>query len=171
MAVISYLGYSPSLAADVFIAPGAHVVGRVTIGSGSSIWFNAVLRGDMDEIIVGAETNIQDNATVHVDYDQPVRIGSRVTVGHNAILHGCTLEDEVLVGMGAIILNGAVVGRGSLIAAGSLITPGTVIPPRSLVMGFPAKVVRELTEEQLPAAGGMYRHYAALSRDYRHQLK
>ncbi len=170
MAVLPYLQYYPSLAVDVFIAPGAHVIGRVTIGTGSSVWFNAVIRGDMAEIIIGAETNIQDNVTVHVDYDQPVRIGSRVTVGHNAILHGCIVEDEVLVGMGAIILNGAVIGHGSLIAAGSLITPGTVIPPRSLVMGFPAKKVRELTADQLPAAEGMYRHYAALSRDYRHQF-
>lgn len=166
MTVISYQQYSPSLAADVYIAPGARIVGRVTVGTGSSIWFNAVVRGDMDEVVIGDQTNIQDNATVHVDSSVPVRIGSRVTVGHNAILHGCTVEDEVLVGMGAIILNGAVVGSGSIIAAGSVVAPGMVIPPRSLVMGIPGKVVRELTDEQLPAVDGMYRNYTGLSRDY-----
>jgi carbonic anhydrase/acetyltransferase-like protein (isoleucine patch superfamily) len=166
MTIMPYQQYSPSLAADVYIAPGARVVGRVIVGTGSSIWFNAVVRGDMDEIVIGAETNIQDNVTVHVDFGEPVRIGSRVTVGHNAVLHGCTVEDEALVGMGAIILNGAVVGRGSIIAAGSVVAPGTIIPPHSLVMGIPGKVVRELNDNQLPAVDGMYRHYAGLSRDY-----
>jgi carbonic anhydrase/acetyltransferase-like protein (isoleucine patch superfamily) len=166
MTILSFQQYSPVLADDVYIAPGACIVGRVTVGSGSSIWFNAVVRGDMDEIVIGNQTNIQDNVTVHVDRGVPVCIGSRVTVGHNAVLHGCSVEDEVLVGMGAIILNGAVVGRGSIIAAGSVVAPGTVIPPRSMVMGIPGKVVRELADEQLPAVDGMYRNYFGLRRDY-----
>lgn len=169
MTVFSYQHDWPTLAADVYVAPGARIIGRVTVGTGSSIWFNAVVRGDMDEIVIGDQTNIQDNATVHVDSGVPVCIGSRVTVGHNAILHGCTVEDEVLVGMGAIILNGAVVGSSSIIAAGSVVAPGTVIPPRSLVMGIPGKVVRELTDDQLPAVDGMYRRYADLRRVYSEQ--
>ena len=169
MTVFFYQQYLPTLAADVYIAPGARIVGRVTVGTGSSIWFNAVVRGDLDQIVIGDQTNIQDNVTVHVDAGVAVSIGSRVTIGHNAILHGCTVEDEVLVGMGAIILNGAVVGSSSIIAAGSVVAPGTVIPPRSLVMGIPGKVVRELTDDQLPAVDGMYRRYADLRLVYSEQ--
>ncbi len=166
MAVITYNDFKPAVAEDTFLAPGACLIGRVRVGRRSSIWYNAVVRGDMDSVIIGAETNIQDNATIHVDRGAPVRIGDRVTVGHNAVLHGCTVEDEVLVGMGAIILNGAVIGRSSIIGAGTLVASGKIIPPRSLVIGIPGRVVRELAGDELPVAGGTYRNYCDLARDY-----
>ena len=132
---------------DTFVAETASVAGEVTLGEGSSIWYGAVARGDMAPIKIGKFTNIQDNATVHVDSKKPTLIGDYTTVGHNAIIHGCTVGNNCLIGMGAIILNGAVIGDNSIIAAGSLITEGAIIPPNSLVMGSPGKVRREVDEE------------------------
>ncbi len=166
MQLYPYGKNTPSVSRTAFIAPGAFVIGDVTIGALSGIWFNAVLRGDIDQIVIGDESNIQDNATLHVDRDTPTHIGDKVTVGHNAMLHGCRVENGVLVGIGAIILNGAVIGADSIIAAGSLITPGTEIPPRSLVMGSPGKVVRVLDDDQLPVAVGQYKRYVELAREY-----
>lgn len=134
---------------EAFIAETADVVGDVTIGEGSSMWYGAVARGDMSYIKIGKKTNIQDNATVHVDTDLPCIIGDYVTVGHNAVVHGCEVGNNCLIGMGAIILNGAVIGDNCIIAAGSLITEGAVIPPNSLVMGSPGKVRREVTAEEI----------------------
>lgn len=133
------------------IARGAVVLGDVTIGRDSSIWYNAVVRGDVQSIVIGEGTNIQDNATLHVDHASPLVIGDYVTVGHGAILHGCTIEDGVLIGMGAIVLNGAVIGRGSIVAAGALVTQNTVVPEGTLVMGNPARPRREVTEEERQA--------------------
>lgn len=133
------------------IARGAVVLGEVTIGRDSSIWYNAVVRGDVQSIVIGEGTNIQDNATLHVDHASPLVIGDYVTVGHGAILHGCTIEDGVLIGMGAIVLNGAVIGRGSIVAAGALVTQNTVVPEGTLVMGNPARPRREVTEEERQA--------------------
>ncbi len=166
MPVLPYKNMKPKLDKGVFVSPGAHVIGRVTLGARTSVWFGASVRGDMDSISIGEETNIQDNVTVHVDEGTPTVIGSRVTVGHNAVLHGCTVESNVLIGMGAIILNEAVIGKDSLVAAGSLIAPGTIVPPCSLVMGVPGKVVRTLSEDQLPIKDGMYRRYMDLARNY-----
>ncbi len=166
MPLLTYKDHKPVLGEGVFVAPGAHVIGDVTIGDRSSVWFCAVVRGDMDKIVIGAESNLQDNVTVHVDKGGPTFIGSQVTIGHNVVLHGCTVEDGALIGMGSVILNGAVIGKDSLVAAGSLITPGSKIPPRSLVMGSPGKVVRTLTEEQIPRADGMYLNYLDLVKDY-----
>jgi carbonic anhydrase/acetyltransferase-like protein (isoleucine patch superfamily) len=166
MALEIFRGFKPAVAEGVFIAPGARVIGRVSIGRGSSIWHNAVVRGDVDSITIGEETNIQDNATIHVDRGSPAEIGNRVTVGHNAVLHGCIVEDEVLVGIGAIVLSGAVIGRGSLVGAGALVPSGVVIPPRSLVVGIPGRVVRELADDELPVARGNYRRYCDLAREY-----
>lgn len=163
MPVLSYNSQQPILGAGVFIAPGAFVIGDVKLGARANVWYNAVLRGDLACIIIGEETNLQDNVTVHVDEDVPTEIGSRVTVGHNVVLHGCTVEDGVLIGMGSVILNGAVVGRDSLVGAGSLVTPGTIIPPRSLVIGSPGKVVRVLSDDQIPLADGMYKRYLTLA--------
>ena len=167
MPIIIYKSYTPELDEDVFISPGSFVIGQVRIGARSSLWFGAVVRGDLDRITIGEETNLQDNVTVHVDGGEPVSIGNRVTVGHNAVLHSCIVEDGVLIGMGSVILNGVLIGRDSLVAAGSLITPGTIIPPRSLVMGSPGKVVRELGDDQLPSVDAMYRRYLNLAADYR----
>jgi carbonic anhydrase/acetyltransferase-like protein (isoleucine patch superfamily) len=162
MPILSYKNHQPILGEGVYIAPGAFVIGEVILGARANVWYNAVVRGDMACITIGEETNLQDSVTVHVDEDVPTLIGNRVTVGHNVVLHGCTVEDGALIGMGSVILNGAVIGRDSLVGAGSLITPGTVIPPRSLVIGSPGKVVRHLTEDQIPLADGMYKRYLTL---------
>ena len=137
----------PVLAEDVFVAPGAYIIGNVEIGDKSSVWFSAVIRGDTDKITIGEETNIQDNCTVHTDAGAPVNIGSRVTVGHNAVIHGCTIEDDVLIGIGAVIMNGACVRRGSVVGSGAVVTAGTEIPPDSLALGSPAKKVKEVTPD------------------------
>ena len=144
----TYLRQSPKLGKNVFIAKGAVVVGDVTLGAHSSVWYNAVLRGDINRIIVGHHTNIQDCAVVHLADDFACRLGNWVTVGHSAIVHACTIGDETLVGMGAIVLDGAVVGKQSLIGAKALVTQGMKIPPGSLVLGAPAKVARKLTKEE-----------------------
>lgn len=166
MPIIAYKRFIPELGEDVFISPGSYVIGQVKIGARSSLWFGAVARGDLDQIAIGEESNLQDNVTIHVDEGVPTTIGNRVTVGHNVVLHGCIIEDDALIGMGSVILNGAVIGRDCMVAAGSLVTPNTVIPPRSLVMGSPAKVVRELNENQLPSVDAMYRRYLSLSANY-----
>jgi carbonic anhydrase/acetyltransferase-like protein (isoleucine patch superfamily) len=137
-------GVTPQIDTDTWIAPGAHVIGRVVLEAGASVWFGAALRGDNEEIRVGAGSNVQENCVFHTDMGYPMRIGANCTIGHKAMLHGCTIGDGSLVGMGATILNGAVIGKGCLIGAGALIPEGKVIPDGSLVMGMPGKVVREL---------------------------
>ena len=134
---------------NAFVAQTANVIGDVTIGEGTSIWYGSVVRGDMNSIKIGEKSNIQDNATIHVDTDFPCTIGDNVTVGHNAVVHGCEIGNNTLIGMGAIILDGAIVGDNCIIGAGSLITGGTVIPSNSLVVGSPGKVRREVTEEEI----------------------
>src|SRR5438093_12604409 len=144
----TFLRKKPAIGRGVYIAHGAVVVGDVTIGDHSSVWYNAVLRADINRIVVGHHTNIQDNAVLHLSDDYPCLVGNYVTAGHSAIVHACTIADEVLVGMGATILDGAVVGERSLIGANALVTQRTQIPPGSLVLGSPARVVRELTAEE-----------------------
>lgn len=146
--IASVGGKEPSIASDAFTAPTSVVIGDVTMAAGASVWYHTVLRADCGPIVLGADTNIQDNCTVHVDPGFPVTVGERVSVGHNAVIHGCTIEDDVLVGMGATVLNGAHIGAGSLIAAQALVPQGMRVPPGSLVAGVPAKVKRELTEEE-----------------------
>ncbi|MFC8919318.1 gamma carbonic anhydrase family protein [Streptomyces sp. NPDC047821] len=141
-------GKEPDVHPDAFAAPTSVVIGEVTMAAGSSVWYHAVLRADCGPIVLGAGSNVQDNCTVHVDPGFPVTVGERVSVGHNAVLHGCTVEDDVLVGMGATVLNGAHIGAGSLIAAQALVPQGMRVPPGSLVAGVPAKVKRELTDEE-----------------------
>ncbi len=144
----SFQGRMPILD-DTFVADGARIIGDVIIQKESSVWFNAVLRGDVTPIHIGQRTNIQDNSVIHGTYLHPaVEIGSRVTIGHMCMIHGCTIEDEVLVGMGSIILDGAHIGKGSLIGAGTLITMNVKIPPRSLVLGSPYKIIREVKESE-----------------------
>lgn len=148
MHVISLDDLVPSVARTAWVAPNATVVGEVTLGAGSSVWYAAVLRGDGDAIRLGEESNIQDGCVLHADPGLPVTVGSRVSVGHRAVLHGCTVEDDVLIGMGATVLNGARIGSGSLVAAGAVVLEGTEIPPNSLVAGVPAKVRRVTTEAE-----------------------
>lgn len=142
----------PKIHEQAVVARGAVVLGDVTIGKDSSIWYNAVVRGDMQSVSIGEGSNVQDNAVLHVDADSPLKIGDQVTVGHGAILHGCMVEDGVLIGMGAIVMNKAVIGRNSIVAAGALVTQHTEIPERSLVMGNPAKIRRSVTEEEIQAS-------------------
>ena len=146
--LLKFWGQSPKVPASAYIAQGAIVIGDVTLGAESSVWFGAVLRGDINRIEVGKGSNIQDNAVVHLADDFPCLIGDFVTVGHSAILHACTVEDECLIGMGATILDGAVIGAQSIVGAKALVTGGTVIPPGSLVLGSPAKVVKSLSDEE-----------------------
>ncbi|GAA1965597.1 gamma carbonic anhydrase family protein [Microbacterium deminutum] len=146
--VLSLHGRAPDVDPSAFVAGGARVIGAVTLHAGSSVWYNAVLRADSDSITVGAGSNLQDNVSVHVDAGHPVVIGANVSVGHNAVVHGCTIGDASLVGMGATVLTGAVIGEGSLIAAGAVVLEGTVVPAGSLVAGVPAKVRRELTNAE-----------------------
>jgi carbonic anhydrase/acetyltransferase-like protein (isoleucine patch superfamily) len=155
-------GIQPTLPddGDVWIAPGAHVMGAVHLARGVSIWFGAVLRGDNEPLAIGEDTNIQEGCVLHTDMGYPLTIGARCTIGHKAILHGCTIGDGSLVGMGATVLNGAVIGRGCLIGAGALVTEGKQIPDGSLVMGAPGRVVRQLdaaAQDRLLASAAGYR--------------
>lgn len=150
-----------------FIAPGAVVVGAVTVGAGASLWFGAVARGDVEAIFIGPGTNVQDGCILHADPGQPCRLGAQVTLGHGAIVHGATVEDEVLIGMRATVLNGAHIGRGSLIAAGALVPPDMVIPPGSLVMGLPAKVVRATSAADQAMIRASAEHYREFAQAYR----
>ena len=152
---------------EVLILPGAAVNGDVTLGQGCSVWYNAVIRGDVSPIRIDEDTNIQDNAVLHTSYQFPLVLGRGVTVGHGAILHGCTVEDNVLIGMGAIVLDGAVIGRDSIVGAGALVTKNTRIPPGSMVLGSPAKVKRALTEEEIAAIRENAREYVAIQSRYR----
>ena len=147
-----------------FIAPGAAVLGDVTIGKESSVWYHSVIRGDMAPITIGEQTNIQDLSVLHVDVDLPCVVGSRVGVGHRVILHGCTVEDDCLIGMGAVLLNGVRIGVGSVVGAGALLTENFAVPPGSLVLGVPAKVVRDVDEELRVRIGETARHYLELAR-------
>lgn len=159
---VSKLEIDPS----VFLAPGARLAGEVRIGRGSSVWFNTVVRGDTAPVVIGIETNLQDLTLVHVDAGEPAIIGDRVTVGHRAIIHGCRIEDECLIGMGAIVLSGAKIGRGSLIGAGALVREGQEIPPGSLVLGAPARVMGPVKDAHREAIANGASHYAALARSY-----
>jgi carbonic anhydrase/acetyltransferase-like protein (isoleucine patch superfamily) len=143
-----FLSRKPKIGKGVYIARGAAVLGDVTLGDYSSVWYNAVVRGDINRIVVGHHSNVQDNAVLHLADDFPCLVGNYVTIGHSAVVHACTVGDEVLVGMGAVILDGAVIGKQSIIGAKALVTQGTKIPPGSMVLGAPAKVVRPLTKEE-----------------------
>ncbi|MFO1486744.1 MAG: gamma carbonic anhydrase family protein [Verrucomicrobiaceae bacterium] len=156
----------PVLGTGVFIAPGAVVLGAVEMGAQSSAWYGAVLRGDINRVIVGAQSNVQDGSVLHVSDDCACVLGERVTVGHRAVVHACTVGDEVLVGMGAIILDGAQIGPRSIIAAGALVTKGMVVPEGSLVMGSPARVVRALTPEEHAGNAKLALKYVEVSRRY-----
>ena len=154
----------------LFRADNATVIGNVTLGTDVGIWFGAVIRADKDRIVIGDRSNIQDNCVVHTTTGHPVLIGSDVSVGHGAILHGCTIRDRVLVGMGAIVLNGAVVGEGSVIGAGAVVKEGMTVPPGSVVVGIPGKVIKESTEEQRNHILANAASYVALAREYtRHE--
>lgn len=158
---------SPEIDATAFVASSADVVGDVVLGPDCSVWYGCVLRGDIAPIRVGRETNIQDLTVVHVDVDRPAIVGERVGIGHRAIIHGCEIQDEALVGMGAIVLSGAVIGRGSLVAAGAVVTEGQEVPPGSLVVGVPGRVVRQVDEALRRRMRRTVEHYRALKEGHR----
>ena len=163
-----FLGARPSFDASNFIAESADVIGDVTLGSETSVWFNATIRGDVHRIRIGSCSNVQDNAVVHVtNRTAPTTIGDRVTIGHSAVIHGCRIRDRVLIGIGAIVLDHADVGEDSIVGAGALITSRTVIPPRSLVLGSPARISRELSDEEVISILEYAENYRRYSRIYR----
>ena len=157
----------PTIHPTSFVAPTAVVIGSVTLGAHTSVWYQAVLRADLAPIEVGAETNIQDGTIVHVDTATPCIIGRRVGVGHRVILHGCEVEEECLIGMGSVVLNGVRIGTGSVVAAGAVIPEGMVIPPRSLVIGVPGRIVRPVDAELSRRITETWSHYVEMARDHR----
>lgn len=169
--VIPYLGKTPKLHESVFVAPGVRIIGDVEIGAESSVWFNTVIRGDVHWIRIGKQTNVQDGTVLHVTEGQnPLLIGNSVTIGHMAMLHGCTVKDFALIGIGSIILDGAVIGKEAFIGAGSLVPPNMIVPPRVLCLGRPAKPVRDLREDELEGLRKSAEHYAEHARTYRQAL-
>ncbi len=163
--ILPYNGKSPNIHESCYIAPDCVIIGDVSIGAESSVWFKAVIRGDINYISIGSFTNIQDGCIVHVTGgSSPTEIGSHVVIGHGALIHGCRIEDGSLIGMGSIILDDAIIGRGSLIAAGSVIKPGTVVPPNSMMAGNPALFKREVSESEM-------RNFVEWAQDYREYSK
>ena len=168
--IVSFKNKKPQIHPSVFIAPGAHVIGDVKIGKNSSVWFTAVLRGDISHIRVGENTNIQDGCVVHVDHGQPCILKNGIIMGHQATAHACTVEDGVLIGIGARILSGAKVGAFSLIGAGAIVRENAIIPPRSLVLGVPGKVVRQLTPKEAATHIPWAKRYRQLASEYKKYL-
>ena len=180
--VLPFGGVRPLLGRDAWIAPTGTVIGKTTLGDGASVWFGAVVRGDGLAIVIGARTNVQDNAVLHITNDRPIqgvvdarghavglKIGDDVTIGHSAVVHACTVGDRVLIGIGAIILDGAVIGNDVVIAAGTLVTPGTVIPDGVMVMGRPGKPTRPLTDKDKQWNLYAAHHYVEYAKQYREE--
>ncbi len=166
MAIESFRNETPEVEAAAFIAASADIIGRVSMGEGSSVWYNATLRGDLAPIVIGRNSNVQDNCCLHIDRDRGCYLGECVTVGHCATLHACTVEDNCLIGMGATVLDGAVIGHGSIVGANALVTKNALIPPHSLVLGSPAKVVKTLPEGAEAENRAHAMEYVAFAREY-----
>ena len=166
MPLMKYLDHEPQLAPDTFLAPDAHVIGMVTIGARSGVWFGATVRGDTEPITIGEGCNVQDHCTLHTDEEFPLVIGNYVCLGHNAIVHGAVLEDYVLIAISAAVLTGAKIGAGSIVAANALVPEGREIPPRSLVVGTPGKVIREVTDAEYQRIIQTGLDYMRLARQY-----
>jgi carbonic anhydrase/acetyltransferase-like protein (isoleucine patch superfamily) len=164
--ILTLAGRTPRIAASAYVAPSADVIGSVDVGENSSVWFQCVLRGDIEPIRVGANSNIQDGTVIHTMTGAPVTVGDWVTVGHRVVLHGCTVENHCLIGMGAVLLNKVRVGEGSIVAAGSLVAENTVIPPRCLYMGVPAKLHREVLEREKGFIDLHAKHYLHYKDEY-----
>lgn len=171
MALYELDGVAPEMGSDAWVADSAQVMGRVSLGQQASVWFGATVRGDTEHIHIGARSNIQDGSVLHADEGMPLRIGDDVTVGHMVMLHGCTVGDGSLIGIGAVVLNGARIGKGCLVGAGSLVTEGKEFPDGSMIMGSPAKVVRELTPEQRAGLLRSAGHYVANAQRFAQGLK
>ncbi len=171
MAIYELDGIAPRVAETAWVADNAQVMGDVVLSDDVSVWFGVTIRGDTDTITVGEGSNIQDGSVLHADLNVPLNIGKHVTVGHQVMLHGCTIGDESLIGIGAIVLNGAKIGRNCLVGAGSLVTEGKEFPDGSMILGSPAKVVRQLTPEQIEGLRWSARHYIENGRRFRQGLK
>lgn len=167
----SFSGKTPEIDESVFLAENATVIGNVSIGKGSSVWYSAVIRGDMCAITIGENSNIQDNATIHVGMKDATVIGNGVTVGHNALVHGATIEDNALIGMGSVVLDGAVIGENSIVAAGAVVTEKTIVPPNSLVAGVPATVVKELSPQRIMGNKMNAMGYTTLAAKYKKEAE
>ncbi len=168
MSIVPYRGIVPKIHSTVFVAEGVHIIGDVEIGEWSSLWYNVVVRGDVNRIRIGERTNIQDNAVLHVTHDDyPLIVGSNITIGHGVILHAATIRDQCLLGMGAVILDNALVGPYALVAAGSVVLANTVIPEGALAAGVPAKVIRELTDSERQSIVQSALNYVEYARYYR----
>lgn len=166
MSLFSYQKFIPNIDENVFLAPGSQIIGNVTISSHSSIWHNSVLRGDVNYIKIGKNSNIQDLSMLHVTEENPLIIGDNVTIGHSVTLHGCTIDNYALIGMGATILDQAQIGEYSIVAAGSVVTPGKKFPPRSMIMGAPAKFVRELRDDEIKMLDQHYLSYVGYAKNF-----
>ena len=166
----NFNGSTPELTETTFIAPGASLIGRVKIGENSSVWFNSVLRGDVEQITIGKESNFQDLSIGHADEGFPLTIGNRVTVGHRCITHGCEIEDDCLIGMGAILMNGVKISRGCIVGAGAVVLEGTNVPPFSMIAGSPAKILKTYEADILESIKIMSKHYVSVAEKYRSQI-
>ena len=171
MAIYELDGVAPQVAASAWVADSAQVMGDVRLGEDASVWFATVVRGDCESISIGAGSNVQDASVLHADIGQPLVIGERVTVGHQVMLHGCTIGDESLIGIGAVVLNGARIGRNCLVGAGSLVTEGKEFPDGSMILGSPARVVRQLSPEQIEGLRQSARHYMENARRFKAGLR
>ncbi len=168
--LIPFRGKIPVIDDSAFTAPTASIIGEVTLGATASVFYGASVRADTAPIRIGEGTNLQDNVVVHADPGYPATIGDRVSVGHSAVIHGCTVEDDCLIGMSATVMNGAVIGSGSLVAAGAVVLEGTIVPPHSLVAGVPAKVRRDLSDDEVGAVKANAERYRALALEHRQAL-
>ena len=171
MALYELDGMAPRVAPSAWVAENAQVIGNVVLGDGSSVWFGVTVRGDTETSTVGRGSNIQDGSVMHADHGKPIKVGKHVTVGHMVMLHGCTIGDESLIGIGAVVLNGAKIGKNCLVGAGSLVTEGKEFPDGSMIMGTPAKVVRELSPEQIEGLRQSAKHYVENARRFKAGLK
>lgn len=170
MAIYELDGIAPQVEASSWVADSAQVMGRVALGEDASIWFGTVVRGDTESITIGAGSNIQDASVLHADFGKPLVVGERVTVGHKVMLHGCTIGDETLIGIGAVVLNGAKIGKNCLVGAGALVTEGKEFPDGSMIIGSPAKAMRQLTPEQMEGLRRSAQHYMQNAERYRKGL-
>lgn len=171
MAIYELDGVAPQVAASAWVADSAEVMGNVVLAEDASVWFGTVVRGDCESIHIGAGSNVQDASVLHADVGQPLVVGDRVTVGHKVMLHGCTIGDESLIGIGAVVLNGARIGRNCLVGAGALVTEGKEFPDGSMILGSPARVVRQLSPEQIEGLRRSARHYMENARRFKAGLR
>lgn len=171
MPIVSVKGWTPRIHPSAFIAGGVYVIGDVSIAEDVSVWFNSVIRADTASIAIGRRSNVQDRALIHADEGQPTTIGRNVIIGHGAVVHAATVEDNVLIGINAVVLNRALVGEGSIVGAGAVVTEDTVIPPRSLVLGVPAKVVKQLSEQEAARMICMADSYVDKAREYKRSMR